>query len=436
MAQNTGWACCWDDLTFGPMTTHGPPPLMEIYRRKVVYPMVTTLRSLNKDCVKSIVLQELLRLLLPTTLYITYTALGKMQLWYGTPGDGTRHVYTCPLVRHLPTPDATGFAICWGDAWVAACNWDGHIYAATRSGMLVRAPHAAGGGDTQSWTHVGRSILHLQVAMKQLWVCTDEGVVLAYSRELRRLVTAYPSSRWYGCWAWTMAVGAVPYIAHRDAMRVYSWNQHLDKGTSWNLPPEVTNHARSRDCGVTSMAHCWTASGQSLLVTALIDSYQIWDVCSVGGPGHLLMHHYLEHYVQCLAFAWDLVGQDPGDAGALRFFQHWRDGYYVYSYGARERPQGGLSLLGSDPHFVVRDASFQCFRHEGHWVTISQGLSPPALRLETQLNTGCIDTDWATAEGRVAETIGFQGWTLDVASEAARAARAYPDSDTALESGP
>ena len=70
-----------------------------------------------------------------------------------------------------------------------------------------------------------------------------------------------------------------------------------------------------------SIQYCQTAMGKSLLVTALVDSYQIWDVQGVGGPGQLIRHLHLEHYVQYLAFAWDYQGCDPAQTGSLRLFQ-------------------------------------------------------------------------------------------------------------------
>ena len=401
--------------------------MLEVYRRKVVYPLLVTLRGLDQKKVKLVVLRELLRFLLPNALYITYTAIGKMQLWYGTTGDVPVHLYTCPLVR-LPAAMETGDGLIHqGDTWVAACAWGEYLFAATRAGLVVRTVQVRRGGDAQHWVHAGRSILEIQVAYEQLWVCTEEGVVLSYSRELHKLAVAYPHSRWYGVWSWTMAVGTVPYLGHRNALRVYSWNLDLDRGLSWELPPEVVNYARPRDGGVMSMKHCRTAMGKSLLVTALVDCYQIWDVHSVGGPGQLLRHYYLQHYVQCLAFDWDCQDHDPEHTGVMLFFQHWQNGYYIYSHKVHERQWGGIGVAECDHHFVVRDAGFQCFRHAGQWITISCGRVPPESRVQIQMNTSCGRGGWAAAQGRVANVIGFQGWVIDVHYEASRAVKSSSD---------
>ena len=170
-----------------------------------------------------------------------------------------------------------------------------------------------------------------------------------------------------------------------------------------------------------SMTHCWTAMGRSLLVTALVDSYQIWDVEAIGGPGRLLRHSYQEHYVHCLAFAWD---SDFGE-GDLRLLQHWQGGYYITSYKIFEFLRGGLSLVGCGQEYIVRGAGLQCYRHCGSWVTVSLGRSPPDLTVKLRLNNADPEGIWASAEGRVAPVIGFKGWTVDVGWEAARAARGY-----------
>ena len=103
------------------MNALGPAPMLEVYRRKVVYPLLVTLRGLDQKKVKLVVLRELLRFLLPNALYITYTAIGKMQLWYGTTGDVPVHLYTCPLVRFPAAMETGDGLIHQGDTWVAAC---------------------------------------------------------------------------------------------------------------------------------------------------------------------------------------------------------------------------------------------------------------------------------------------------------------------------
>ena len=86
---------------------------------------------------------------------------------------------------------------------------------------------------------------------------------------------------------------------------------------------------------------------------------------------------------------------------------------------------GGVGVVECDQHFVVRDAGFQCFRHDGLWITVSCGRIPPELRVKSQLNTGSVRNGWATAEGRVANVIGFQGWAIDVEGESGEAAKRY-----------
>ena len=218
-----------------------------------------------------------------------------------------------------------------------------------------------------------------------------------------------------------MAVGLVPYIAHSKRMKVYSWNMEMDRGVSWDLPPEVTNSSRPIDCGVIGMTHCWTPMGRSLLLTTLMDCYQIWDVEAVGGPGQLLHHCHLGHHIHCLALAWD---DDSGD-GDLRLFQYWQEGYFVSSYKLLETLRGGFLRVECGRQYVPQDASFQCHRHSGHWVTTSLGRSPPDLAVRQRLCVGDLEGDWSDAEGWIAHLVGFKGWEVRVQAEATVAARRH-----------
>ena len=404
------------------------PPCLEamlkVYREKKIKPLVILLQGLNRGCVAPGVVKELLRFLLPTTLYITYTALGRLQLWCGTRGEGATHIYTCPLLVGSQAREA-GMMTPQGqarDEWVAVLMWDGAVYAASKRGLLAKIALGQRGGNIEEQVRVCRTIRDMQRAAGQLWLCTEHGVVYAYSKELHRLAIAYPPPRGHGSWAWTLAVGLVPYIAHRQDMRIYTWNAELDRAVAWQLPPEVTNSQRPVDCGVLGMQHCWTPMGRSLLITMLADSYQIWDVKSLGGPGQLLRHYQLDHHAHHLSFAWD----DALGDGDLRLFQYWQSGYLVSDYKLFETARGAIQRVPGGQQYLAMDANFQSYRHNGDWITIALGRFLSDFAVLLLLGSGDLGHGWAAAEGWTSQAVGCDSWDIDTAVEAEGVVKNHP----------
>ena len=276
-----------------------------------------------------------------------------------------------------------------------------------------------------------RSILDMRRAAGQLWLCTEQGVVYAYSKELHRLAIAYPPPRRQGSWAWTLAVGLVPYIAHRQDMNVYTWNAELDRAVAWRLPPEVTNTQRPMDCGVLSMQHCLTPMGRSLLITMLADSYQIWDVKSLGGPGQLLRHYQLDYHSHHLSFAWDNVLGD----GDLRIFQYWQGGYLVSDFKLFETVRGAIQRVPGRQQYLAMDANFQCYRHDGRWVTLALGRFLSDFAVLLLLGNEDFSSGWAAAEGWTSQAVGFDGWDIDMSIEAEEVVRKLSRGDPVSEMG-
>ena len=392
-------------------------PMVDIYCRKVIRPLLATLQGLHEGRLRLVILHRLLRFLVPDTLYIVYMACGTMQLWYGTARDIPAHLYTCPLVERSQAQDTSVPQICQEDTWVAACTWGTYLFAATSAGTVVRTEHAGKGGRVQCWARTEYDILEMQVATERLWVCTKDGTVRSYDRDLQLMAAIHPRNRWHNAWPWTMAVGMVPYISHGGTVRVYSWNSELDRPFSWVMPPEVTDYA-SPYGGVRSLKHCWTAMGKSLLVSALSDSYQIWDVRTVGSPGHLLRHQRLLHQLRHIAIAWNHDDGEPGQAGGIRLLQSTQEGCFVCSGKVYERHWGGVGVVEHDRCLLTRDACLQCFRYNGQWITTSVGRIPPGPCVKMQINVDRDEDGWAPSHGIGAKVIGFQGWSLDAHDEA------------------